>query len=71
MKWKRNGTGDGQLGMGYTSGDFKIFETYDSYNLQKEFGGKRSDYYWVLKKGDKILGYASTAKALKKLAEEN
>ena len=69
MNWQRNGCGDGQLGLGFTSGDYTIYETYDSYNLQQMHGGKRRDYYWVLKKGEQILGYASTAKALKKIAE--
>lgn len=69
MKWSKRNIDAGYLGSGYESGDYIIKETHNSYNLQKEKGGKRSDYYWVLMKGDEVLKYASTAKALKAYAE--
>ena len=71
MKWsKRNEYGAGCLGQGYESGEYVIEETHDSYDLQKRYGGKRSDYYWKLEKGGRVIRYASTAKALKVYAEE-
>ncbi|MBR5281059.1 MAG: hypothetical protein IKU26_08855 [Clostridia bacterium] len=70
MKWtKRTNYEVGNLGAGYISGDFIIEETYNEYYLQKEYGEKKSDYFWVLKKGNKPIKYASTAKALKQFAE--
>ena len=65
MKWTKRV----DIGGGYASGAYIIEETFNSYNLCKEMGGKRSDYYWVLTRGEKILKYASTAKALKAYAE--
>lgn len=70
MKWtKRNQLGAGALGQGYESGEYIIEETYKSYELQKQYGGKKSDYYWMLKKGNEIIKYAGTAKTLKQFAE--
>lgn len=70
MKWtKINDNGSGYLGQGYRCGEYVIEETYNSYNLQKQYGGKKSDYYWKLSKGNNIIKYASTAKTLKQFAE--
>lgn len=69
MKWSKRSDNRSNLGGGYESGDYIIKETFNSYNLQKEMGGKRSTYYWVLMKGNEIITYASTAKALKAYAE--
>ena len=70
MKWtKRNNNGAGCLGQGYESGEYVIEETYKSYDLQKQYGGKMSDYYWMLTKNGEVIKYASTAKALKQFAE--
>ena len=75
MKWKKINDGSGCLGQGYKCGDYIIEETFDSYNLQRQHGGRKSDYYWKLTRldiiiGDKIIKYANTAKALKAFAEE-
>lgn len=69
MKWNKRTTEMSNFGGGYESGDFVIEETFDSYNLQKEYGGKKSDYYWALKKGGSVIKYGSTAKTLKQFAE--
>lgn len=69
MKWIKRTHDAGNLGGGYESGEYIVHETFDSYNLQKEHGGKRSDYYWVLKKGNEVIKYANTARALKTYAE--
>lgn len=69
MKWSKRVDDRSNLGGGYESGDYIIKETFNSYNLRKEMGGKRSDYYWVLMKGEEVIKYASTAKALKTYAE--
>lgn len=68
MKWSKRDDG-GSVGGGYESGEFVIKETFNSYNLQKEYGGKKSDYYWVLEKNGIVIKYAHTAKALKQYAE--
>lgn len=71
MKWtKRNGHGSGYLGQGYQSGEYTIEETYRSQELQKQYGGKVSDYYWMLKKSGEIIKYGRTAKMLKEYAEQ-
>lgn len=70
MKWtKRNDCGAGYLGQGYESGDYVIEETYKSYELQQQYGGRRSDYYWQLTDKGEVVKFASTAKALKQFAE--
>ena len=70
LKWtKRNDQGAGALGQGYQSGGYVIKETYKSAELQKQNGGKISDYYWELSENGKVLKYAKTAKALKEYAE--
>lgn len=69
MKWSKRTDDRSNIGGGYESGDYIIKETFNSYNLQKENGGKRSNYYWALMKGDEVIKYASTAKALKAYAE--
>ena len=70
LKWtKRNDQGAGALGQGYQSGDYVIKETYKSAELQRQNGGKISDYYWELTENGKVLKYAKTAKALKEYAE--
>lgn len=69
MKWSKRTNDRSNIGGGYESGAYIIKETFNSYNLCKELGGKRSNYYWVLMKGEEIITYASTAKALKAYAE--
>ena len=69
MKWKSRSKNDGDLGLGYECGEYIIEETFDSYNLQKKYGGRKADYYWKLTKGSEIIKYAKTAKALKQYAE--
>ena len=69
MKWNKRNVEPGYLGSGYESGDYIIEETYKSQELQKQHGGKRSNYYWVLKRNGEAIKYASTAKALKTYAE--
>ena len=71
MKWnKRNNWGPGYLGQGYESGEYIIEETTNYYELAKENGGKQKDYWWVLRKNEEPIKYASTAKALKQYAED-
>ena len=71
MKWrKRSQNGAGYLGQGYESGEYVIEETYKSQELQKENGGKVSDYYWMLSRNGEVIKYASTAKALKQYVEQ-
>ena len=70
MKWsKRNQHGAGYLGQGYESNGYVIEETHNYYELAKQYGGRQSDYYWMLRKGNKIIKYANTAKVLKKYVE--
>ena len=71
MKWnKRKEYGAGYLGQGYISGNYIIEETDNYDELAKQYGGRQSDYYWVLRKNNKVIKYANTAKVLKKYAEE-
>lgn len=70
MKWtKRNNNGAGYLGQGYESGQYVIEETYKSCELQKQYGGKKANYYWVLTDNGEVIKYASTARALKQFVE--
>lgn len=69
MKWTKRTDNISNVGGGYECGEYIIKETFDSYNLQNKYGGKRNNYYWVLIKGDEVIKYASTAKALKTYAE--
>lgn len=69
MKWTKRNLGSGMLGQGYECGEYIICETYNSYMLRMQYGGRVQDYYWELLKDGEPIKYANTAKALKQYVE--